>query len=134
MDKKYEAIIDLPHHISPTRPRMSLSQRAAQFAPFAALTGYDAVLAETARQTEAEVLLEDSEVAQINQRLCWVKENLEKMPKVGIRMFCPDGRKSGGSYRTLSGKVVKIDEYSQKLRLESGEWVEFKRIVQLLVC
>lgn len=134
MDKKYEAIINLPHHISPTRPRMSLSQRAAQFAPFAALTGYDAVLAETARQTEAEVLLEDSEVAQINRRLCWVKENLGKMPKVEIRMFCPDGRKSGGSYRTLSGKVVKIDEYSQKLRLESGEWVEFKRIVQLLIC
>lgn len=134
MDKKYEAIIDLPHHISPTRPRMSLSQRAAQFAPFAALTGYDAVLAETARQTAAEVLLEDSEVAQINRRLCWVKENLGKMPKVEIRMFCPDGRKSGGSYRTLSGKVVKIDEYSQKLRLESGEWVEFKRIIQLLIC
>lgn len=134
MDKKYEAIIDLPHHISPTHPRMSLSQRAAQFAPFAALTGYDAVLAETARQTEAEVLLEDSEVAQINRRLCWVKENLGKMPKVEIRMFCPDGRKSGGRYRTLSGKVVKIDEYSQKLRLESGEWVEFKRIVQLLIC
>lgn len=133
MDKKYEAIIDLPHHISPTRPRMSLPQRAAQFAPFAALTGYDAVLAETARQTEAEVVLEDSEVAQINRRLCWVKENLGKMPKVEIRMFCPDGRKSGGSYRTLSGKVVKIDEYSQKLRLESGEWVEFKRIVQLLI-
>lgn len=134
MDKKYEAIIDLPHHISPTRPRMSLSQRAAQFAPFAALTGYDAVLAETARQTEAEVLLEDGEITQINRRLCWVKENLGKMPKVEIRMFCPDGRKPGGSYRTLSGKVVKIDEYSQKLRLESGEWVEFKRIVQLLIC
>lgn len=133
MDKKYEAIIDLPHHTSSTHPRMTLPQRAAQFAPFAALTGYDAVLAETARQTEREIFLTEGEVAQINEQLCRLRGNLGDLPNVQIRVFCPDGRKSGGSYRILSGKVAKIDEYAQKLRLETGEWVEFKRIVQLLV-
>lgn len=134
MDQKYEAIIDLPRPVSPRRPRMSLSQRAAQFAPFAALTGYDAVLAETARRTEAEISLDEGEVAAINERLCWVKENLEDLPKVQVKVFCPDGRKSGGSYHVFSGRIVKVDEYTQKLWLETGEQVEFKRIIQLLIC
>lgn len=133
MDKKYEAIINLPHHVSPNRARMSNSQRAAQFAPFAALTGYDAVLAETARRTEAEISLTEGEMAAIDEQLRQIKDNVEHRPMVQVCFFCPDERKEGGSYRTVRSRTVKIDEYHQKLQLESGEAIEFHRIVQLLV-
>lgn len=130
---KYDDMIDLPHHTSPTRARMSASQRAAQFAPFAALTGYDAILAETARQTEREIFLDETEVAAVNEKLCWLRENLSDLPMVDIQVFVPDERKEGGSYYEISGRMVKIDEYQQKLWLEQGEEISFRRIVKLLI-
>lgn len=133
MEKKYEAIIDLPRHISATRPTMSLSRRAAQFAPFAALTGYDGVLAETARQTEGETELAEEEKAVIDRRLGWLKAHLEAAPSVTVKVFRPDDRKAGGSYRTIHSRAVKIDEYWQKMQLESGEMIEFRNIVELLI-
>lgn len=130
---RYEDIIDLPHHTSPARARMSINQRAAQFAPFAALTGYDAILAETARQTEAEVFPDETEVAAVNEKLCWLRENLSNMPMIGIRLFAPDGQKEGGAYYEISGRVTKIDEYQQKIWLEQGIEVEFRRIINLFI-
>ncbi len=133
MNEKYAAIINLPYRGSPTRPKMPPGQRAAQFAPFAALTGYDRVLAETARRTEAEIFLDEAEVAAINDRLRWLKENLHKAPMVQVQYFCPDRRKEGGSYFTISGRIMKIDEYRQKLWLENSEPVDFQRIIKLLI-
>lgn len=130
---RYEDMIDLPHHTSSTRARMSINQRAAQFAPFAALTGYDAILAETVRQTETEVFPDETEVAAVNEKLCWLRENLSNMPTVGIRLFVPDGQKGGGAYYDISGRVTKIDEYQQKIWLEQGIEVEFRRIIKLFI-
>lgn len=133
MNRKYEAIIDLPRPEYPDRPRMPLQQRAAQFAPFAALTGYDGVLAEVARQTEAEIYLDEGEIAEINRRLRQIKENLATHPPVAVKMFCPDDCKAGGSYRTIQSRVLKIDEYQQKMLLENGEEVLFANIVHLFI-
>lgn len=133
MDKKYEKIINLPRPVSERHPRMPNIQRAAQFAPFAALTGLDGMLAETARQTEREVFPDEGEIAAINDSLCWLRDNLDKNPVVEIKVFCPDERKEGGSYRQIQGKVVKIDEYRQKLWLETGISVQFHRIIQLFI-
>ncbi len=129
---KYEQIIDLPHHVSATRAQMPCTQRAAQFAPFAALTGLDRMLAEKARHTEGKIELTEGEVAAINDALCRLKENLGKMPMVRLHLFYPDGQKEGGSYRMISGRIVKIDEYRQMLWLDSGEKVEFEQIVKLI--
>ena len=118
MDNKYANIIDRPHPVSPNRPRMSLSRRAAQFAPFAALAGYDGVIRETARQTEAAVTLDEEEIAM--------------QPGVCVRFFHPDHRKSGGSFETRHDRAVKIDEILQEMTLQSGEIICFRYIVQLI--
>ena len=131
MDNKYAHILNLPHHTSQTRPRMSASRRAAQFAPFAALTGYEAVIEETARQTEQAVFLDEGEVAGIDRCLQALKEEIGLRPPVRVRFFLPDRRKAGGSYQTIHGRVIKIDENLQKMVLESGEIILFQHIVQL---
>lgn len=133
MDEKYEKIMDLPRPISENRAKMPRIRRAAQFAPFAALSGYDRVLAESTRQTQPEIFPDEGEVAAIDSRLRWIKDNLNKNPAVKMKVFCPDGRKSGGSFSQIRGKVVKIDEYSRKLWLETGISVHFCRIIQLFV-
>ena len=132
MDKKYNHMINRPRPVSPTRPRMSLSRRAAQFAPFAALTGFDGVIRETARQTEAETTLEEEEIGAIDRCLRQLKQDLPQRPVVRVRFFCPDGRKSGGAFETRRGIVVKIDEYLQNITLQNGENIPFRHIVQLL--
>lgn len=111
---------------------MSLSRRAAQFAPFAALTGFDGVIRETARQTEAEITLEEEEIGAIDRCLRQLKQDLPQRPVVRVRFFCPDGRKSGGAFETRRGIVVKIDEYLQNITLQNGENIPFRHIVQLL--
>lgn len=133
MNRKYEAIMGAPRPVCADRPRMPLQQRAAQFAPFAALTGYDEVLAETARQTEAEIYLDEGEIMEINRRLRQIRQNLAASPPVEVKVFFPDDRKSGGSYRTIQSRVLKIDEYRQKMMLENGEVVLFANIVSLLL-
>ena len=131
MDSKYAHILNLPHHTSKTRPRMSASRRAAQFAPFAALTGYEAVIEETARQTEQAVFLDEGEVACIDRCLQALKEEIELRPPVRVKFFLPDRRKTGGSYQTICSRVIKIDENLQKMVLESGDIIPFQHIVQL---
>ncbi len=133
MNKKYENIINLPHPVSPNRPRLSQQQRAAQFAPFAALTGYDAAIRETARQTEGEICLDDSEIEQIDRSLRQIKAEIGREPLILVQYFLPDGKKSGGSYHTVREKVAKIDEISRIIRLKSGKNIPFEHIIQLFV-
>ena len=132
MDRKYKNILTLPHHTSPTRPQMTLSRRAAQFAPFAALTGYDGVIRETARQTEAAVTLDEEEITAIDRCLQGIRGDIALRPWVYVRFFCPDARKSGGSFEIRHDKVVKIDETLQEMTLQSGENIQFRHIVQLM--
>lgn len=132
MDTRYAGIIKMPHYTSPNRPHMSLSRRAAQFAPFAALTGYDGVIRETARQTEAAVTLDEEEIAVIDRCLRQLKEEIAQCPGVCVHFFRPDDRKSGGSFEIRHDKAVKIDEILQEMTLQSGEIIRFRHIVQLI--
>ena len=132
MDRKYAAIVHMPHPTSATRPRMSLSRRAAQFAPFAALTGFEAMVEETARRTEAVVYLDEGEIAAIDRCLRVLKAEITGKPPVVVRFFRPDGRKAGGSFEIRRDRVVKIDEPLQEMMLQSGEIIQFQHIIQLM--
>ena len=91
---RYDDIINLPHHVSLTRQRMSMHDRAAQFAPFAALVGYDDAVAETARLTETRPELDEQEQRAINERLAYIADHIHEYPEVRIRYFVPDERKN----------------------------------------
>ena len=105
---RYDDIINLPHHVSPTRQRMSMHDRAAQFAPFAALVGYDDAVAETARLTEARPELDEQEQRAIDECLANIAVHIHEQPEVRIKYFVPDEHKSGGAIVEASGKVKKI--------------------------
>lgn len=104
---KYDDIINLPHYTSSKRPRMAMIDRAAQFSPFAALTGYDAAVKETARLTEDRVELDEYQKSALNDRLQILQERLSDTPVISIKYFVPDERKSGGAYCTETGIIKK---------------------------
>lgn len=114
---RYDDMLDLPHHQSSTRPHMAVSDRAAQFSPFAALTGYDDTVKETARLTEDRIELDESSKAILDGRLHLLQAHLQERPTVSFTYFVPDPLKKGGSYVTTVGIVKKIDLYSQKILL-----------------
>ena len=127
----YGDIIDLPHHVSKTRPPMPMLNRAAQFAPFAALTGYEAAVEETARLTEDEAYLDESEITALNEKLARIEALLPQRPEMQITYFLPDERKAGGSFETVTGPVRKIDRITQQLVMESGEQIPLARLVAI---
>ena len=94
---QYEDIINLPHHVSTTRPQMPMSDRAAQFSPFAALTGYDAAIKETGRLTDTKIELDDEELHNLNLKFQFLVEHLEDEPEVAVTYFKADERKAGGT-------------------------------------
>ena len=116
----YKDIIHLPHHTSATRPRMSAHDRAAQFSPFAALTGYDSAIYETARLTETKVELDEYSKADLNERVRIIQNHMADRPEVTITYFQPDQRKSGGAYFTANGRVMKIDDFERVIVLEDA--------------
>ena len=124
---KYKDIINLPHHASKTRKPMSLYNRAAQFAPFAALTGYDDAIKETARLTEERIELSDELKNMLNQKIKLIIENIKLQPEVVITYFVHDNKKSGGVYKTISGNVKRIDEvekciiFTNKLKIKVSD-------------
>ena len=128
---KYDDIIDLPHHTSATRQRMSISDRAAQFAPFAALTGYDGVIAETARLTDSEDAENDESVAILDKKLRFLKGVADSHPYVEITYFIPDERKSGGRYETVYGYLKMLDEIERSIILMDKRQILFERIRSL---
>ena len=117
---KYDDIICLPHHVSDHRPQMRLSDRAAQFAPFAALSGYEDAIIETTRQTSPRIELEKDRKEELDFKLRLLNESLENRPSVTFTYFEEDMRKSGGEYLTVSGVVKKIDFTERTFLLESG--------------
>ena len=122
----YADIIDLPHHQSPTRPHMSLYDRAAQFAPFAALTGYDDMIVEEARETDTRVELEGWELEHLNQKLTLIADVLEdgNKPRLTFTVFVPDERKAGGKYVEVTDTVKRIDAAARKVVLMSENEAE----------
>lgn len=128
---RYDDMIHLPHHVSVKHPPMDRIDRAAQFSPFAALTGFDAAICETARLTERRKSLSDYELAELNERLQWIKEHLMEYPNVTITYFQPDERKAGGTYDTVTNCVKKWNEYKQFLLLKDGTKIPFENIYKI---
>lgn len=116
MNEKYEKIINLPHHVSPTREPMTRYDRAAQFAPYSALSGYEDAVEETARLTDGRIELDEYEKEKINATLMALLSS-PVGTKAKITFFRPDDRKSGGAYVTVSGELDFIDEVKRELTL-----------------
>lgn len=131
MQNNYDDIIDLPHHVSATRPQMSMMDRAAQFSPFAALTGYDAAIKETARLTDQKIDLNDYEKEEINDKIQLITEHLGEDFEVVITYFQPDSRKAGGAYVDAVGIVKKIDEYDRVIILQDGKKIPIDDILDI---
>ena len=127
-NEKYSKIIDLPHHSSPARPRMPIRDRAAQFAPFAALTGYDSMVEETARLTDSEDASSEEHTALIDKKLRILSELESERPYVEIIYFIPDQRKSGGRYETVYGYLKLIDKIEGAIVLGDKRRIRFDRI------
>lgn len=127
----YDDIIHLPHHVSPKRPGMSMTDRAAQFSPFAALTGYESVIQESGRLTDTVVELTDSGLQQINEKLGILAEHAHVTPQVTVTYFEPDRYKSGGTYVTVTGSVKRVDTYDQSLVLTDGREIPMEAIYDL---
>lgn len=128
---KYDEIINLPHHVSKTRPCMPMSDRAAQFAPFAALTGYDSAIRETGRQTDAKAELDEDALRMLDIEYQHLLNTLNKKPKVNITYFKPDEKKSGGKYISISGIVKKIDEFKHVITMHDGTSIPIDNIIHL---
>lgn len=128
---KYSDIMDAEHPVSTRHPAMATGDRAAQFSPFAALTGYDAVIAETARLTEDDIVLEEEGIAMVNATLVRLQARLSQEPEVTVVYFSPDKRKAGGAYRKAAGRVKKIDLYEGRLVLTDGTCIPLEHIYQI---
>ena len=128
---KYDDIIDLPHHISKKHPQMSLEARAAQFAPFAALTGYDDAVKETARLTNERIDLDEEAKMMLDAKLHVIREQLSEKPLVTITYFVPDAKKDGGKYVTINGNVKKIDDYKHLIILDNSLEIPIDEIIDI---
>ena len=130
-DHRYDDIIDLPRPVSAAHPPMPLASRAAQFAPFAALTGFDAAIQETARLTEARIELDETERAALNARLQLLQRRSAARPTVRITRFVPDPRKAGGRYEAVAGVVRRIVPAEGSLILEGGARIALEDIIAI---
>lgn len=130
MNEKYANIIDLPHQVSKIRPRMSRLDRAAQFAPYSALSGYEAAVRETARLTDRKTELDDYEKEKIDQTLNGLLAS-EVGVKASLTFFCPDRKKEGGSYITLTGEIYKIDSIERRIVMVGGEEIKLDDLVDV---
>ena len=128
---KYEDVINRQHPTSKIHPRMSRTNRAAQFAPFAALTGYEESIEETARLTDRRIELGEDEIAEINEKLNFIQEHIKERPKVTITYFQPDERKDGGEYVTVTGRVRRIDEVNAVVVFEGETILDINTITDI---
>lgn len=120
MNEKYDEIMGLPHHVSKTRPQMPMSDRAAQFAPFAALTGYDSAIKETGRLTNERIELDEDALTALNVKYQFLMDALDEEPEIKITYFKPDERKAGGEYVSAIGAVKKVDDFERLITMQDG--------------
>lgn len=133
MSSEYDDIIDRLHHVSSTRPHMSAIDRAAQFSPFAALTGFGAAITETGRLTDKRIDLDEYEKAALNEKLSRIQELLGSQVELTVTYFRPDEKKSGGTYVTFKGTVKKIDEHERVVVMENRTKIPIDDIVDINV-
>ena len=131
-EHRYDDIINLPHHESPTRPRMPMIDRAAQFSPFAALTGYDEAIKETERIVDERIELDGDTVAWLDGQLKLLRSRVKENPTVVLTYFLPDEKKAGGKYVTVTGNVKKIDEYGKIIVLEDKTKIPINEIIGII--
>ncbi len=131
---KYDDIINLPRHISKKHPQMSVEERAAQFAPFAALVGYEDEVEETARITEKRIELNEEEKKILDMKLQMLNEQIKVQiyPNITIMYFIPDLKKDGGKYIKVSGVIKKVDEFKQLIILDDKTEIPIKDIIKIL--
>ena len=125
MNNPYEDIMHLSRPVSTRHLPMSMHDRAAQFSPFAALTGYDAAIEETARLTDRQTELAESSKEALDKKIRAIQDEIDTMPEVTVTFFEPDLRKAGGTYRTITGRIKKIDEYNKALIFQDETAVQF---------
>lgn len=128
---KYDDIIDLPHHVSDKHLQMSIYNRAAQFAPFAALTGYDDAICETARITDRKLELDEYEKERIERILQYINENIEDIQEIKVTYFVPDSKKTGGAYIDYIGRIRRIDDVFHKLIMIDGKTINIDDILEM---
>lgn len=133
MAGRYEDIIHLPHPVSKTHPQMSLQNRAAQFAPFAALTGYGDAVEETARYTETKAEITEEQQARINEALEEIQARLGERPLVEVVHFVPDRLKEGGQNEVTTGVVKRLDPLRKVLVMEEGPEIEFADLIRIVL-
>ena len=131
MNGKYNEIMGLPHHVSKTRPQMPMSDRAAQFAPFAALTGYDAAIKETGRLTDERIELDVEALSALDMKYQLLMEALDEAPEVTITYFRPDERKAGGKYVSAVGAVKKIDDFERRITMQDGAKIPMDDVLSI---
>ncbi len=128
---KYDDIINLPHYISKKHPQMSIEARAAQFAPFAALTGHSDAIRETARLTDERIEIDEDLKVIIDSKLQMIQKKISLKPKVSITYFVPDEKKKGGEYVTVVGNVKKIDKYNQTIVFTDNVIIPINEIIEI---
>ncbi|HIT59415.1 MAG TPA: hypothetical protein IAC39_06865 [Candidatus Faeciplasma pullistercoris] len=127
----YEDIINLPHHVSKTRPQMSLIERAAQFSPFSALDGYDDAVDETARLTDRQAALSDDARTELDRKMQFLKDMISLHPEVTAVYFLPDLKKEGGAYLTAIGRVKKLDDFERAMVFDDGSVIPYDSILAI---
>lgn len=129
--ENYNDIINLPHHKSSTRPHMSNRDRAAQFAPFAALTGHDSAIKETARLTDDFIEISEDKMTALSARMQMIIENILETPEVEFTYFAPDENKLGGAYISKMGNVRRVDEYDRVVIFTDGVKIPIDSIIDI---
>lgn len=133
MTGPYDDIIHLSRPVSKKHPPMPLTKRAAQFLPFAALSGFEGEIAEAARLTEAARSLGEDALAALDQQLALLRQRLPDQPEITLTRFVPDEKKAGGRYETLTAQVRRLDEIGRALILTDGTRIDLDAVVELTV-
>ena len=131
MRRNYDDIINLPRRVSDKHPHMSIHDRAAQFAPFAALTGHSEAVSETARYVDEKIDLGEDAIKEIQDALNYIQEHISQSPQVTITYFVADDRKRGGRYVTETVKIKYVDNLEQNIRFDNGVCVKFENIFDI---
>ena len=131
MTGEYDDIIHLPRHVSAKRPHMTAIDRAAQFSPFAALTGYDAAIKETARLTNERIELDEYMKGALSDRLQSIADRMKEHPEIAVTYFQPDAKKNGGAYVTATDTVKKIDVLERVIVMRNGTVIPFDEIISI---
>jgi len=128
---EYDDIINLPHHVSDKRKPMSMMNRAAQFAPFAALTGHSEAINETARLTAAKKQLSNEDLTRLSKRLAFALSHAKEKPVLTFTVFVPDKLKKGGEYMEIRGSIKRIDGFSRIIHLHDGKELPLDNIIDV---